>query len=789
MNIIDIRGKKIKQTNSRIVKDYLATGANNLNRITFGNPIFIVDSQNAIPNYDKSKPLTDRQSIELDPIRFLTAAFWARNDDGSIYFASDDKEVSDKVFISFKEEGRELKTDVSGSYYEEIYRVITDDGSDIFASAPNLDSFFLSSRTFVDHACDFDTLIDKKIADQRDSHIQTAYAEVKSDYNYYIKGYEDSIGVEPVPEKGLPNLYAFYEADETTNETLEDFLTIGGNIEQTIVSGFRFKKIREASGTTIERRVRPVARYFESWSNGLGFWIKSDNYSETLSKFTNLVFSQKDVRDLKDINESKELMPMFVDISFSTDASAQMNAALDELKLATKLQQDVSEATLNAELINLPIFEAQTQVSEQSGLPEVLSGTDTKRIYDLGKWLNSYTELSSGENSIAFRDENERPDDPRFEFFYNLMSLVGKSKVDEIVRNNLRSFQDLLVGNKCYNEIVFYRIDKHDAADNRNAAPIQSFYLSNLGDLKDLHYVDTQVKYGKSYVYKIYSMNLIVGSSYRYERLRDGALKVITRPSLQLMEIPIFSKEAMVMDNPPIAPDIDIIPFRGVNNKLRLALNSGTGRYDLHPVIIQELEQDQINKFRIAQDLSPEDKIRYETDDKVDDFIIYRLDREPRSYKDFQEGVIKEISTLRASSSSTNDTVIPNKKYYYCVKAIDVHGHYSYPTVVYQAEIVDDAGSVYPIINTFEFREPDVKQPAVAIKRFLHIEPTTSNTFVNYEKSGITGGREVKPGQKVILGTTADPVWGKKFKVRLTSKSTGKKIDFNLEYDYEAEKQ
>ncbi len=58
MNIIDIRGKKIKQTKSRIVKDYLATGANNLNRITFGNPSGRVEAQNARPNYDKSKPLT-----------------------------------------------------------------------------------------------------------------------------------------------------------------------------------------------------------------------------------------------------------------------------------------------------------------------------------------------------------------------------------------------------------------------------------------------------------------------------------------------------------------------------------------------------------------------------------------------------------------------------------------------------------------------------------------------------------------------------------------------------------
>jgi uncharacterized protein YdgA (DUF945 family) len=30
-------------------------------------------------------------------------------------------------------------------------------------------------------------------------------------------------------------------------------------------------------------------------------------------------------------------------------------------------------------------------------------------------------------------------------------------------------------------------------------------------------------------------------------------------------------------------------------------------------------------------------------------------------------------------------------------------------------------------------------------------------------------------------------IWGKKYKIRITSKETGKKIDFNLEYDYNFE--
>jgi len=156
-----------------------------------------------------------------------------------------------------------------------------------------------------------------------------------------------------------------------------------------------------------------------------------------------------------------------------------------------------------------------------------------------------------------------------------------------------------MVGTKCYNEAVFYRVDKHEGLDSLNEAPIQSFYFSNLGDAKELEYVDTQVKYGKTYTYRIYAMNLIVGSSYNYERLKSDIgltrMKVTTRPSLQIMEVPIFKKSVIVLDNPPIAPDVDIIPFRGINNKVRIALNSGIGRYDLQPEIIQYLEQQLID--------------------------------------------------------------------------------------------------------------------------------------------------------------------------------------------------
>jgi hypothetical protein len=43
--------------------------------------------------------------------------------------------------------------------------------------------------------------------------------------------------------------------------------------------------------------------------------------------------------------------------------------------------------------------------------------------------------------------------------------------------------------------------------------------------------------------------------------------------------------------------------------------------------------------------------------------------------------------------------------------------------------------------------------------------------------------------QNVVIGNPdlEDPIWGKTFKIRLTSKKTGKKIDLNITYNLESD--
>ncbi|HAI37250.1 MAG TPA: hypothetical protein DCM40_03475, partial [Maribacter sp.] len=79
---------------------------------------------------------------------------------------------------------------------------------------------------------------------------------------------------------------------------------------------------------------------------------------------------------------------------------------------------------------------------------------------------------------------------------------------------NRRSFQDILQGDLCYNETVFYRVAKIDADTSE---VVQSFYFVNNSDIDVIKYVDTQLFYGKNYKYIIYAWQLVFGNEYDYK--------------------------------------------------------------------------------------------------------------------------------------------------------------------------------------------------------------------------------------------------------------------------------
>ena len=111
-------------------------------------------------------------------------------------------------------------------------------------------------------------------------------------------------------------------------------------------------------------------------------------------------------------------------------------------------------------------------------------------------------------------------------------------------------------------------------------------------------------------------------------------------------------------------------------------------------------------------------------------------------------------------------------------RSVDVHGNISLPSEVYELEMIDDDGVVYPVIKAYQMSEKNTNVPSKSLKRFMKIKPATSQLFFNDDE--LEG--DTAPIQDATLGLADEKVWGKRFKLRLTSKQTGKKIDINFKF-------
>lgn len=804
--IEDVKKKKeIKNplNNRRVKRDEVRASTNTLRETKFGFPLFVVERDNA-QNINQS-------GVVKDPVRELAGAFWTTRPGaiGEVYYPINSEDSSNFVnFVKDNSRSKEFINEAGNFVIEECYDFLEEDQLLVEKIVELLSKDMIKLPTFTDHCSVFDTFVEEKTI-TKESPSPHLYAKIKSDYNYYQENYE------PVSsrfsELALPNFYAFYESENTfQSPELRKFLTLDGRIKQSSVNGIFYDRGFDSKK---EQRIRPVGQYFNNWSLHSATWADSETYQAQINKFQNVIFSHKDVSLFDSKNKNKQIFPMFVDIEFATSTNSRAASSLAEANVISELQQDVIKALNDNSMPVLETFEAQSAPNEMK--PKLLYNTEvsfgTKRIYDFKKWIDNFAETRRSQiaNMIVMNQDDEVVRDEQFNFFYNLMSLVTKGKFDKLQQEEARNYSDILSGTKCYNEVVFYKVDKHVGFEEDGSLsehPIQSFYFSNIEDAKKIMFVDSQVKYGESYTYKICAYNLVIGSEYtlKVEELSQyptskvglapqngvvGSIKIKTTPTMQLMEVKVFQKHVVIMDNPSVAPEVEIIPFRGVEDKIRIFLTSGVGSYDFHPITITSDEADEITRFRASQDVGDKDKIRFESDDAARSFVVYRMDAKPKSYQDFDSSLIREVATGGYPSVALDDRIKPNKKYYYCFKSIDIHDQYSYPSFVYEVELVSDSGSVYPLTRTIEFDDSASRQPTKPLKRLIHIRPSVLQTEVDDEMSGSENATSIRKEKAVYLGAVQDKVWGKNFKVRLTSKSSGKKVDFNFTFDHEPEKQ
>ena len=433
---------------------------------------------------------------------------------------------------------------------------------------------------------------------------------------------------------------------------------------------------------------------------------------------------------------------------------------------------------------------------------------------------------------------------------------------------------------------------------------IRSYWFFNRAGTEIIDLLDTQVLYGGEYTYKCYAYVLCEAelTSFSINRTDDtNGLQVPQLPSLPevgfsgdffkplenvynvpnnlasaesnndttddyadpnfyvnnpnvnvaesqwvIVEIPYFQDSVKILDSPPVEPDVRIVGYRGVSDKVLMMFESPVEQRFERPIsILPDVDYDNfieqiisqkaygdrlapipspaiidpttgepytspptganyaayIHSLINGQNLDLSNTIMFETDDPPLLIQTFRLRVQPTEYADFANGRIVDVpcyidNPVEGSlnpyrnfySTSFEDELEPNVKYYYCFRSIDIHGNFSNPSPVYEIEMFKENETIYLKQRIVDFA-PKIKfDNELTFKKYIKIAPAVEQNQIPMSVlgtaesatdflSGSTQGTVDMP-----LGTKQHKLWGKNFVVRITSKQTGKSVDFDVNF-------
>jgi len=264
-------------------------------------------------------------------------------------------------------------------------------------------------------------------------------------------------------------------------------------------------------------------------------------------------------------------------------------------------------------------------------------------------------------------------------------------------------------------------------------------------------------------------------------------------PTVKIMEVPIYSKTLQVLDNP--CSNVDVIPYQVLNDsqKVGFVLNYEFFVQNSFPYTMSPAETQLKIDYQHANDFIPGEQITQDSVSKARYIEVYRMNTKPSSMGDFSQHLHSRIDLRLPNTKDVDnianfvDTIPTNKTFYYLFRILNEHRIPSHISEIYETTLVNDGSYKYATFNTLfqeDLQEDLFTEPTKAFKKLMHLRPNAAQlTFatadVDFGESAATQVGEL------AVGTADDLIWGKTFKIRLTSKKTGKKIDLNITYNLE----
>jgi hypothetical protein len=693
------------------------------------------------------------------------------------------------------------------------------------------------------------------------SPIKTNIVAIKTEYNYFNKQYEEVISEAVdnefynIDEKSLPNLYTFMLSAEESpltgsniqqavnqeanpTDVFREHTTIGNTLEGIDKDKIFFSKTTKK----FDIKDAPINYYFNAWSKGLSSLLNAANITGDTDfgqeYFSKIIFSDASYNDVLKYNNDVDNFPMHAKVSIATSPNNNFYKALKDTNYSSLLLNYLSllEEPLDISFIQQdagPPYNDETprKVWDFNGfLDSVINGTLDDAIVPedsifLGETLTT-EQMFAKENSL----------------FNKLMSLALKSKIKTMAKKAHRNFENIINGGVGYSETFFFEVEKWSSnAAGLPVSLIQTFYLPN-SENKMIEFMDTQIIPDKFYIYRIWAHKMVIGTDLNITPVpgtlvdtkeeKSVEMNFYTKPTIKIIRMPYFNvSEAplpvgdnasinppphdtvMIMDDPPLAPEIDWAPIIEQPGKMIFNIKDKIGEEKMFPRIIgndvdilqllnvlfvQKKNELGLTKEQLGDVGLEKNKIRFSSDDASAAFEVYALQTKPTSYTDFKDRL---LNTYLGPNTSFKYHFNFNEKNYFVFRAIDQKGKYSNLTDVYEIEFKENSGVSYPEVRIFNIEEENKKmflekqkaltKNTITAKKFLYVRPSLDQRDVTMkyqtEPDDLDSAFDLKD---FSIGTSEQSVFrpDRKFKIRLKSKKTGKKIDFNIRFNHKHEK-
>jgi hypothetical protein len=218
--------------------------------------------------------------------------------------------------------------------------------------------------------------------------------------------------------------------------------------------------------------------------------------------------------------------------------------------------------------------------------------------------------------------------------------------------------------------------------------------------------------------------------------------------------------------------------------KIYLSLKFGFKSEDFIPIEVGE------ENLLSGKPKNVEGKYNFEYSKEEGKFEVYRLNTRPKSYQDFQNNKILDVRNNRSSTSVVfYDPILPGRKYYYMFRTLNLDEMPSNPSPVYEVELIKLSSGSRIEVKIVHFDEKKTIYHDKNFKNLLQIRPAFQQEVFNDQAPEVLQLDSFKQKINLLsLGTATDKLWGKKFKIRIKSKDTGKIMDLNIKFNLNKEK-